>query len=143
MVAKAADKPAVGILVIAHGELARGLISAAEEILGPQAGLGGLRLDPGDGEPRLRLLDAMAGLDEGAGVLALVDLFGGTPSNIALALGPEHALEVVTGANLPMLIRVLTQRQRLALGELARTAADYGRQQILLPNQLLPTGSGP
>lgn len=81
--------------------------------------------------------DIVAGLDGGRGVLALTDLFGGTPANVALALGSDLSVEVVTGANLPMLLRVLTRRHELGLDALAAEALEYGRRQIMRPNQLL------
>ncbi len=96
-----------------------------------------LRLDPGDGDPRERMRTVVAALDGGHGVLALTDLFGGTPANVALALGNDLSVEVVTGANLPMLLRVLTRRHELDLDGLAAEALEYGRRQIMRPNQLL------
>lgn len=140
MVDDADQATRTGILVVAHGDLARHLIGAAEEILGPQRGITGLRIDPASGEPRKQLLDAVGDLDEGAGVLALTDLFGGTPSNVALAACPEKDMEVVTGVNLPMLIRALTRRGERSVGDLAEEVSDYGRRQIMLPNSLLSAG---
>lgn len=127
----------VGVLVVAHGDLAAGLVSAAAEILGPSEGIKALRIDPGAEDPRQVVEAAIRELDRGAGVLALTDLFGGTPANIALALCPEYNLEVVTGASLPMLIRALSRRSNATLKELAADVAEYGRKQVLLPNQLL------
>jgi len=127
----------IGVLVVAHGDLAAGLVSAAGEILGSAEGVHALRIDPGAEDPRQVVEDAIRELDRGAGVLALTDLFGGTPANIALALCPEYNLEVVTGANLPMLIRALSRRGAAPLAEVAADVAEYGKKQVLLPNQLL------
>lgn len=133
----ASQQGRVGILVVAHGRLADGLIGAAEEILGPQSALKGLTLDPAAAEPKSLVKTAIAELDTGAGVLALTDLFGGTPSNVAIAVCADARMEVVTGVNLPLLIRAISKREQLPLLELAATVADYGRQQIMTPNQLL------
>lgn len=127
----------VGILVVAHGDLAAGLLGAVEEILGPQTALAALRLDPGVGDPRETMRAAVREIDGGRGVLALTDLFGGTPANVALALGSDLHVEVVTGVNLPMLLRVLSRRHELDLDALAAEAYEYGRKQIMRPNQLL------
>jgi PTS system mannose-specific IIA component len=79
----------------------------------------------------------LTSLETGAGVLTLTDLFGGTPSNVAIAASADTNMEVVTGANLPLLLRALGKREQLSLHDLATTVAEYGRQQILTPNQLL------
>lgn len=135
--ASAASGGTIGILVVAHGGLAEGLISAAEEILGPQAGLKALTLDPAAAEPKNQVQQALDTLETGAGVLTLTDLFGGTPSNVAIAASADTNMEVVTGANLPLLLRALGKREQLSLHDLATAVAEYGRQQILTPNQLL------
>jgi PTS system mannose-specific IIA component len=127
----------IGILVVAHGNLADGLIGAAEQILGPQRALKALTLNPTAADPKAQVKAAAADLESGGGVLALTDLFGGTPSNVAIAACSDHKMEVVTGANLPLLLRALSKREQLPLGDLARAVADYGRQQILTPNQML------
>lgn len=133
----ATESSTIGVLIVAHGELAQGLAGAAHEILGEVPLLEALRLDPAAENPRQLVARTVEGLDAGAGVLALTDLFGGTPSNIALALCPHHKLEVVTGVNLPMLLRALTRRDGLELRALATEIAEYGQDQICLPNDLL------
>jgi len=127
----------IGILVVAHGSLAAGLISAAEEILGPQAGVCPLRVDPTCENPKKLLIDKAKEVDSGAGILALTDLFGGTPANVAIAASPELSMDVITGVNLPILMRALLKRETLSLSDLTTAIAEYGRAQILTPNQML------
>ena len=131
-----ANNSDIGILVVAHGNLAAGLVSAAEEIMGPAEGLESLKIDA-SADPKTVLDDALARVAGRHGVLALTDLFGGTPSNITLALAADHDMEVVTGASLPMLLRALSRRDSASLKEVAADVAEYGRRQILTPNDLL------
>jgi PTS system mannose-specific IIA component len=76
--------------------------------------------------------------DRGDGVLILTDMFGGTPSNMSLSFMKEHHVEVVTGLNLPMLIKLATLREELPLEELARLVRDYGKRNISVASDLLP-----
>ncbi len=128
----------IGLLVVAHGDLAQGLVGAATEILGEQERLTALRIDPQGPQPGDQLRKVTGQLDSGSGVLALTDLFGGTPANVALAVSANLNLEVVTGANLPMLLRALSRRSDMELHDLATEVAEYGCKQILTPNDLLP-----
>jgi PTS system mannose-specific IIA component len=89
-------------------------------------------------EMRAAIAEAIDRVDEGAGVLILTDMFGGTPSNIALSFLGERKIEVVTGVNLPMLIKLATSRKEQPLDELARFIKGYGQRNISLASELLP-----
>ncbi|HYF77663.1 MAG TPA: PTS mannose transporter subunit IIC [Symbiobacteriaceae bacterium] len=117
----------IGIVLISHGPLADGLRQAAEMIMGPQAALAVLGLEPAQDMDRFceDLRGLVRQVDGGRGVLVLADLFGGSPANTAAyVLGPT--VEVVCGASLPMLIEVLTFRAESDLAGLVQTALQAG-----------------
>ena len=123
----------IGVVITAHGDLAVALLRAAELIVGPQAGVAAVCLDPQDGPEShaAALQAALEQVDCGAGVLVLTDLFGGTPANTAaLGLG-QGALVVLCGVNLPMLLEVLTRRDEVSLPALAAAALRAGRTGII------------
>lgn len=113
---------------------------ATEIIVGPQEQIAVVSVKPGDGGNEI--LDAINAairqVDTGAGVILLTDLFGGTPTNIGCTLLGNSNLEVVTGFNLPLLIKAVTGRQETEeIAELARTAAEYGRRHMSIAGDLL------
>ncbi len=121
-----------GILVIAHGNLARELVKVAAFILEDQEGVFPLDIDPAE-EPekiRERIEKTLALADQGQGVLILTDLFGGTPSNFGLAFLEEGRVEVVSGVNLPMLIKAVQHRE-LPPRELAALVTEAGKKAIV------------
>jgi PTS system mannose-specific IIA component len=113
---------------------------AAEMIVGKQEKLAVVSVNPGAGGNEIlgQLTEAIKEVSSGDGVLLLTDLFGGTPTNIGCALLGEAAVEVVTGFNLPLLIKALTGRhEETELADLARLASDYGRRHISIAGDLL------
>jgi PTS system mannose-specific IIA component len=96
------------VLIVTHGRLATELLAAAEVIGGPQAGIEALPLEWGDGfeQARTRIEASLERLDRGEGVLVLTDMFGDTPSNAAASLARPGRIEVLTGVNLPMVVRL-------------------------------------
>jgi PTS system mannose-specific IIA component len=130
----------IGIVICCHGKMGDGMRNAAEIIVGPQEQLDVVSVNPGDGGNDIleALKKAIADVDTGSGVLLLTDLFGGTPTNIGCALLGEANIEVVTGFNLPLLIKAITGRQDvLDIAELARTANEYGRRHMSIAGDLL------
>lgn len=130
----------IGIVICCHGEMGEGMRNAAEIIVGPQEQLQVVSVKPGDGGNDIleALKKAIAKVDTGSGVLLLTDLFGGTPTNISCALLGEADIEVVTGFNLPLLIKAITGRQDvLDIGELARNATEYGQRHMSIAGDLL------
>jgi PTS system mannose-specific IIA component len=127
----------IGVLVVTHGAFGKALLETVQGILGPQPAVEALQLDPGMGLEDLGglLQQSLARLDDGAGVLLLVDLFGGTPCNASLTLCCQPGREVVTGLSLPVLIEALLQRQNQPLTELAATVVERGRESLVVASQ--------
>ncbi len=131
----------VGVLIITHGNLGRELIHAAEMIKGRMEGVLFVSVDSVKGVEDLKkeITGAMKKVDAGNGVMILTDLFGGTPSNLSLSFLKEGKVEVVTGVNLPMLMK-LDMRKERNLAELAALVRDYGRKNIYLASEVLNKG---
>jgi PTS system mannose-specific IIA component len=131
----------VGIVVATHGRLAEELLSTAEGIVGvlAQARAVSIGADASMEEQRARLGEAIQAVDSGDGVLVLTDMFGGTPANLALTFLDER-IDVVTGVNLPMVLKLATARaEPLALRAAAELITGYGQKNITLASELLRT----
>jgi len=128
----------IGVLVITHGNLGSELIKAAEMIKGKLTGIYSVSIDSEKGVEDIKkdITGAMKKIDSGDGILILTDLFGGTPSNISLSFMREGKVEVVTGVNLPMLLK-LDIRKEKTLEETAYFIKDYGRKNISLASEIL------
>lgn len=130
----------VGIVVVGHGRMAEALVTAAEGIVGPIERLATVNLLPAEGLEigRGKILEAIGKVDDGAGVIVLADLFGGTPSNCCVGLLDEGSLEVVAGFNLPMLLKLATSRGGgRDLRGLAVELVDHGRANVVHASDLL------
>lgn len=136
----------IGIVVVTHGELARGFVQATELILGTQDQLRAieLRADEDVDVTKMRLAEAVKELDRGEGVVILTDMFGGTPSNLALTFHAEGKVEVLMGLNLPMLLKLVSARGgtegedgKKSLSELSTIVADYGKKNIQAATEIL------
>lgn len=129
----------VGILVVTHRRLAEEFIATAELIVGEIDNCVGLSLDPELPVDDLRhqINQAMDEVNDGDGVIVLTDMFGGTPSNLSLSFLNQEGIEVVTGVNLPMILRLAQLRQDHKVDELARDIKDYGRRSISLASEIL------
>ena len=129
----------VGMLVVTHRRLAEELIDTAELIVGKIDNCVGLSLDPDlpVDELRQQITNAMNEVDDGDGVIVLTDMFGGTPSNLSLSFLNYKGVEVVTGVNLPMLLKLAHSREDEKVEELARVVKDYGRRSISLASEIL------
>ena len=129
----------VGILVITHQRLAEEFIATAELIVGKIETCVGLSLDPDlpVDDLRQQINQAMDEVNDGDGVIVLTDMFGGTPSNLSLSFLNTEGIEVVTGVNLPMLLKLAQSREGHEVGELARIIKDYGRRSISLASEIL------
>lgn len=132
--------PQAGIIIVSHGDYGSAILRTAEFILGPISDCSSISVDAGHevSETVRRLEDAAERLDKGAGVIILTDMFGGTPTNLALSLLVKHHVEVVTGVNMPMLLKVCTSRDT-PLGELARQAGNAGTRGIVVAGDMLRT----
>ena len=129
----------IGVLITTHGNLGSELIKAAELIRGSLKGIVPISVDQIKGVEDLKkeISTAIKKLDQGQGVLILTDLFGGTPSNISLSFMKEGKVEVITGVNLPMLLKLPDIREGTSLKEFAQNIKDYGIKNISLASEIL------
>lgn len=135
------DKESIGIILVGHGKFGSSILHTAESIIGPQSDCVSISMDIAhEVEDAIRRLkDAASILDKGEGVIVLTDMFGGTPTNLALSLLSQHQVEVITGMNLPMLLKVLENRDRVPLTELANMAHDAGKAGIVAAGKMRKT----
>ncbi len=129
----------IGVLITTHGNLGNEFIKAVELIRGSLKAVMHLSIDQTKSVEELKkeISTAIRKLDQGQGVLILTDLFGGTPSNISLSFLKEGKVEVVTGVNLPMLLRLAEAREGVSLKEFAVAVRDYGMKNIYLASEIL------
>jgi mannose PTS system EIIA component len=134
----------IGVLITTHANLGSELIKAAELIRGSLKGIVHVSVDQTKGVEDLKkeISTALKKLDQGQGVLILTDLFGGTPSNISLSFLKEGRVEVITGVNLPMLLKLPDIREGMQLKEFARYIKDYGIKNISLASEILSKKAG-
>ena len=129
----------IGVVVVTHGQLATELVNAAETIVGDMPAFAavsiGLHEDTEDA--RHEIEQAVVRVDKGSGVLILTDMFGGTPSNLAMTFLVQGKLEVITGVNLPMLIKLANQLEQGDLLNIARDIREQGRNAIWVASDLL------
>ena len=130
----------VGVVVVTHAGLGREFLNAMRQIVPnpPEFRLVSIGPDQTVDEMRTAISKELEAGDEGKGVLVLTDMFGGTPSNISLSFVKEHRVEVVTGINLPMLIKLATLREEKPLEELASFIKSYGQRNISVASEILP-----
>jgi len=124
----------IGVVIVTHGHLAQAFVAAAEHVLGPQRQMAAIAIGPEDDMATRRrdILEAVRGVDDGEGVIILTDMFGGTPSNLAISVMNETKVEVIAGVNLPMLIKLAVERERAPLAKTAALAQEAGRHYIRL-----------
>jgi PTS system mannose-specific IIA component len=129
----------IGLVIVTHGGLAREFLSAMEHVVGPQSDVIPICIGPDDDmEARRReILDAVLQVDKGQGVILLTDMFGGTPSNLAISVMEQTGAEVIAGLNLPMLIKLGTLRHRESLDACVAQAQDAGRKYISVASYVL------
>jgi PTS system mannose-specific IIA component len=131
----------VGIIVVAHGDLARAFEQTAQMIVGPTEAFKACSFAQGTDVDDLRKLlrTSIKEVNRGEGVIILTDMFGGTPSNISLSFLENGKIEVITGVNLPMVITALTKRKGKDIGELARMLKEGGSKNIHIASEILAT----
>jgi PTS system mannose-specific IIA component len=131
----------IGALLVSHGHLAQELLAAAEMIVGEISHIQAVSIGWHDdvNDARSEIEKRIADVDGGAGVLILTDMFGGTPSNIAFSFHEPGKLDVVTGANLPMIIKIASQKEGESLESLARSVCEQGRSSIAMASDFLKT----
>jgi PTS system mannose-specific IIA component len=131
--------PLVGGVIVTHGNLATELVSAAETIVGDSPHLTAVSIGWHDdiNIAREEIAKAIERVNQGEGVLVLTDMFGGTPTNIACTFLGQSPIEVVTGVNLPMVIKLADQQPGERLAEIARRVRDQGQKNIYLASEVL------
>ena len=129
----------IGVVVVTHGQLATELLNAAEIIVGdlPQFAAVSIGWHDDAQDAREEIGQAIARVQNGAGVLVLTDMFGGTPSNLGLTFLQKDKVEVLTGVNLPMLIKLAGLRDTGSLLDVAREMREHGRNAIWVATDLL------
>lgn len=129
----------IGLVLVTHGRLAAEFVTAMEHVVGPQAAILPICIDPDDDMEARRgdIAAAIARVDAGHGTILLTDLFGGTPSNLAISLMKSDSVEVIAGVNLPMLIRLAAARRTMKIKAAVAAARDAGRKYISVASDLL------
>lgn len=132
----------IGVVLVSHGRLADELKAATEHVVGPQSSFVTVCIGPQD-DMQLRreeILAAISKVDSGGGVIVLTDMFGGTPSNLAISTMESGRVEVIAGVNLPMLIKLASVRSGAKLMEAVEKAQDAGRKYIRVASKELAGG---
>ena len=129
----------IGLVLVTHGRLAAEFITALEHVVGPQEAVEGICIEADDDMEARRadIAEAIARVSSGQGVIILTDLFGGTPSNLAISLMKSEDIEVIAGVNLPMLIRLEGARKVMSVHAAVAAAREAGRKYISVASEIL------
>ncbi len=129
----------IGLVLVTHGQLAAEFVRAMEHVVGPQDAIEAICIGPDDDMEARRadISNAVAVVDRGRGVILLTDLFGGTPSNLAISLMDPGKIEVIAGVNLPMLIRLEGARKAMKVQAAVAAAREAGRKYISVASEVL------
>jgi PTS system mannose-specific IIA component len=129
----------IGMVLVTHGRLAEELVAALEHVVGQQPNVISVCIGPEDDMEQRRqdILDSVGQVDDGSGVVLLTDMFGGTPSNLAISIMDKAKVEVIAGVNLPMLIKLASVRNAELLADAVASAQEAGRKYINVASRLL------
>jgi PTS system mannose-specific IIA component len=129
----------IGLVLVTHGALAREFVAAMEHVVGAQQNVRTVCIGPDDDMELRRkdIVDAVTEVNSGAGVIVLTDMFGGTPSNLAISIMDRANVEVIAGVNLPMLIKLASIRRDASLADAVAAAQEAGRKYINVASRLL------
>ena len=129
----------IGMVLVTHGRLALELVAALEHVVGPQTQVASICIGPDDDmeQRRAEIVAAVGKVDTGTGVVVLTDMFGGTPSNLAISIMENANVEVIAGVNLPLLIKLASVRSTEPLSDAVTQAQDAGRKYINVASALL------
>ncbi|RMG58858.1 MAG: PTS sugar transporter subunit IIA [Deltaproteobacteria bacterium] len=129
----------IGIVIVSHGRLATEILKTAELIVGKIENAMAVDIEPSAGMEKIHddIEKAIKKVNSGDGVIIMTDMFGGTPSNISLSFLDRHKVEVITGVNVPMLVRVPQAREQKNLEELAAFLKEYGQRNITVASEIL------
>lgn len=129
----------IGLVLVTHGRLAAEFVSAVEHVVGAQTALAAICIGPDDDMEARRtdIAEAIAHVDGGTGVIVLTDMFGGTPSNLAISLMVPKRVEIIAGVNLPMLVRLVSVRATMSVAAAVDAAQEAGRKYISVASKIL------
>ncbi len=129
----------IGIVVVTHGKLAEAFVAVTEHVVGKQAQIAAIGIEPDEDaeKARGRILKAIKDVSSGKGVVILTDLFGGTPSNLAISAMKQDDVEVIAGVNLPMMIKLASVRGNVKLADAVAQAQDAARKYINVAGNFL------
>lgn len=129
----------IGLVLVTHGQLATEFVIAMEHVVGPQKAVAAIGIGARDDmeKRRLEIAESIEKVDSGKGVIILTDLFGGTPSNLAISLMEKGKVEVIAGVNLPMLIRLDGVRKTMEISEAIAAAKEAGQKYISVASEIL------
>ena len=129
----------IGLVLVTHGRLATEFRSALEHVVGPQRQIEAITIGPDDDVEQCRknILDAVKRVDSGEGVAILTDMFGGTPSNLAISVMSQPKVEVLAGINLPMLVKLAKVREERSLPDAIAMAQEAGRKYVTIASRVL------
>jgi len=132
----------IGLVLVTHGRLALEFLAAMEHVVGPQAQIRTVCIDADDDMERRRsdIVEAAKSVDTGDGVILVTDMFGGTPSNLAISAMQKGTVEVIAGMNVQMLIKLAELRETTTVSDAVRQAQDAGRKYIAVASALLDVG---
>jgi len=129
----------IGLVLVTHGKLADAFFSVMEHVVGKQQHVATICIEPEDNMEQRRedILTAIDKVNQGKGVIVITDMFGGTPSNLAISIMEQRPIEVLAGANVPMLVKLASVRDKLPLKEAVEQGRDAGQKYINVASQLL------
>jgi PTS system mannose-specific IIA component len=136
---KDGGKTSIGLVLVTHGNLALELRSVMEHVVGPQEAVVTVCIGPDDDMEQRRqdILRGVKEVDTGAGAIVLTDMFGGTPSNLAISIMEQAPIEVIAGVNLPMLVKLASARENSDIASAATAAQNAGQKYIRIASQVL------
>ena len=133
------SKDMIGVVLVTHGNLATELVKVMEHVVGPQDQLTTITIDPDDDMEKRRedILNSVQFVDKGLGVIILTDMFGGTPSNLAISIIEQAKIDIIAGVNLPMLIKLASVRSTETISDAVAQAREAGQKYIMVASQVL------
>ena len=129
----------IGVILVTHGNLAVELVKVMEHVVGPQTQLTTITIGPDDDMEKRRedILSSVQLVDKGLGVIILTDMFGGTPSNLAISIMEQANIDIIAGVNLPMLIKLASVRSTETISDAVTQAREAGQKYIMVASQVL------
>lgn len=129
----------IGLVIVTHGHLADEFFAVMEHVVGKQQHVATVCIEPNDNMEQRRddIITAIDTVNKGQGVIVITDMFGGTPSNLAISVMEQRPIEVLAGANIPMLVKLASVRDKMSLKDAVEQGRDAGQKYINVASQLL------